>query len=500
MSSKNFIFTAFLCFASTLFGQTNLDSLWNVANTTTDPLLKVDALNDIAYYLRFSNPDSTLIIAEQSEALARANNYALGIGDAKMRLAIGHTNLGNYYRSLQLFLEAHTIFEESDEKVRVASSLNNIGRLYNFIGDQERALEYYEKSSVRFNELEDVREGNILNNIGFIHKQNGNYGTSLKYLRRAWKSADVESDAVRALYPIYNIGSVYMLMNELDSAEIYLDSAAQLSRQLRNQYILSLTKIDQGQMYLKINDVDAAHDAFKEAYDVALTAGMRSELKDASRYLSIVYENQNRLREALQFQKIYQSTSDSLFNQDLARRIALQEAEYEYQQLQIKQEIEQEKQKILQQTKLENAIRTRNSLIVGFIGMTLISYLFFRNFRRKRLANEELKFLNKQIEFQAKELKEANHEIIVMNNNLEKIVNKRTKELKLRNKQLKEYLSSNSHIVRAPLARILGLVDLYDPDDASNLPFINESLQESATELDNALRNINEKLSDEHDT
>lgn len=497
MSLRVFIVSILFCISTALFAQNTIDSLWRIVEETNDPIIKIDHLNLIAYELRSVNPDSTLLIGTQTEKLAIENGYQIGIADAKMRRAIAHTNLGNYYRALQLYLESHSIFYENDSKDRIASCLNNIGRLYNFIGDHDRALEYYKQSATQFAELKDTREGNILNNIGYIYKLEGDYPLAIQYLRRAWKSAAEANDPSRSLYPIYNIGSTYMLMDQLDSAAIYLDSSMELSYQQRNQYILSLTKIDLGQMYLKQNQIMKAESSFREAYEVASEAGMRSELRDASRHLYNVYESQNKLQQALQFLKIYQATNDSLFNRDLARRIALQEAEYEYQQLQVQREIEQEKEKLQQEKELANAIWTRNTLIIGLLAMSIISYLFYRNFTRKRRANEELMLLNKKIEKQAKELQNANHEIIVMNNNLEKIVNKRTEQLKLRNQQLKEYLSSNSHIVRAPLARILGLVDLYDPKDSVNLPFINESLQESATELDNALRSINDKLSDE---
>ena len=489
-----------LCFIATYtIAQVSVDSLWRAMESSTDPIEKVGILNDIAYELRSSNPDSTLLLASQSEELAIANNYELGIGDSKMRMAIAHTNLGNYYRALQLYLEAESIFKRYDSKNRIAACVNNIGRLYNFIGDHDRALEYYNDAATRFAELKAPQEGNILNNIGYIHKLDGSYSKALEYLKRAWQSAQDANDPSRSLYPIYNIGSTYMRMNELDSAYKYLDSSMLLSYKLRNQYILSLTKIDLGQLYLKNNDLQKAEDSFKEAFDVASAAHMRSELRDASRHLSNMYEQKNDLKKAWEFNKIYQATNDSLFNRDLARRIALQEAEYEYQQLRVQQQIEQEKEKLKQEKELANAIGTRNSLIIGLLAMSAIAYLLYFNFKRKRKANDALRALNRQIEQQAQELQSANHEIIVMNNNLEKIVNKRTAELKLRNQQLKEYLSSNSHIVRAPLARILGLVDLYDPNDSVNLPFINESLQESATELDNALRSINDKLSDEHD-
>ena len=128
--------------------------------------------------------------------------------------------------------------------------------------------------------------------------------------------------------------------------------------------------------------------------------------------------------------------------------------------------------------------------------MVIIAYLLYKNARRRKSANEDLRTLNAKIEVQATELKAANEEISGMNANLEALVNERTEEVKRKNRQLQEYLSSNSHIIRAPLARILGLAKLYDPEDTENIAFINENIHESAKELDDALRDINEKLSE----
>ncbi|MEQ9008710.1 MAG: hypothetical protein RLP12_12545 [Ekhidna sp.] len=287
-------------------------------------------------------------------------------------------------------------------------------------------------------------------------------------------------------------------MNLIDSAKIYLDLSLSLSEELRNHYIQSLTLIDMGELHMKQNQLKEAERSFLEAYDVASAAGMRGERRDAAQHLSTIYETQNQYDKALMYHKIFKSTNDSLFNRDLARRMAFQEAEYEFNQKQIKDEVERKKLELEQAKVLNNAIWVRNTLIAGLILMICICYLIYKNFTRKRKANEALRKLNEQIESQAEELRRANLEITVMNNNLETIVNRRTQELKLRNKQLKEYLSSNSHIVRAPLARILGLVDLYEPGDNSNLDFINQSLHISARELDDALRDINKKLSDEN--
>lgn len=58
-------------------------------------------------------------------------------------------------------------------------------------------------------------------------------------------------------------------------------------------------------------------------------------------------------------------------------------------------------------------------------------------------------------------LKEKNAEISTINENLEAIVKTRTVELEKKNEQLTEYAYINSHVLRAPVARISGLHNLF---------------------------------------
>lgn len=482
---------------SPLFAQKKVaDSLLQVINST-DSIDKVDAMYDLAYLMRTTNPDTSILLGEQMEPLAKELDYIQGIGDANAIQGIGYTAIGDYYKALRYFLNAQEQYQLIDAKNSVAGNLNNIGRVYNFIEDYDQALSYYEESAIRFAELKNLRqEGHILNNIGYIHKLRGKYDKALDYLRRSLKRGIDVKDHAFIVYPTYNIGSTYVLLNQIDSAHIYLDKAEALALEYRNRYILSLTNLDRGILFAQLNKEKEALNNLQRAYQVAKEVGMRSEQRDAAKHLSVVYENTNQYETALQYFKIYKSLNDSLINNDVTHRIAFQEAESEFNQRQLLEESQRKGEELLKEQALANAILMRNSLLGGLIFMLIISYLLYINFSRKRKANEELRLLNQKIELQAEELRQANKEITVINSNLEQIVNQRTEELKRKNKQLREYLSDNSHIVRAPLARILGLVDLYDVNDLDNLEFINKSLHESATELDNALREINDKLSE----
>ena len=480
------------------YAQSNADSLRLVIRNLPDGEEKVDAMNQLAFILRVADPDSTILLGRQSKEIAEKIGYETGIAHSQTRRAIAHTSLGNYYRALQLFLKAKTTYILKNDSASIASCVNNMARVYTSINDNRRALDNFKEANNLFRKLGNLSgEGLTLNNIGYIYKLQGAYDSALYFLQQALVRTESLNQEQFTAYPVYNIGAVYMLQNRKDSALIYLKRAEAMAKEYRDQYLLSLTLMDLGRMHLKSSEFDDAEKYLLDAYDVSSLAGMRPERRDASKYLSEAYEKQGNLVEALKYQKDFIAINNSLLNSDLTRKIAFQEAEYEFNQKRFQEEVERKEQELLQERQLTNAIWTRNTLIAGILILALLIFLLYRNFYRKQLAHKTLVKLNKQIEAQAVELKRANKEITTMNNNLEKIVRQRTNELEEKNQKLKSYLSSNSHIVRAPLARILGLVDLYDPKDSENLEFINESLHKSAAELDDALRNINESLSDE---
>ncbi len=92
-------------------------------------------------------------------------------------------------------------------------------------------------------------------------------------------------------------------------------------------------------------------------------------------------------------------------------------------------------------------------------------------------------------------IRRQNQELTESNERLEAAVKKRTSALEQQNQQLTEYAFINSHLLRAPLARILGLSQLF----ASDISYLEDqemvaSLISSTEELDQIIRRISQVL------
>jgi signal transduction histidine kinase len=78
---------------------------------------------------------------------------------------------------------------------------------------------------------------------------------------------------------------------------------------------------------------------------------------------------------------------------------------------------------------------------------------------------------------------------------LEQRVLERTKEIQMRTEQLKKYAYANSHHVRGPLARIMGLIQIIKTEEGNgvNEQYLNY-LSQACDEMDAIIRNISETL------
>jgi len=151
--------------------------------------------------------------------------------------------------------------------------------------------------------------------------------------------------------------------------------------------------------------------------------------------------------------------------------------------------------------------------VIGLIVLVIILTILYKNNKAKAIKNKiisdqkrevdrfnkELIEKNHEIRTQAEELNKANEEIQLINENLEKTVQQRTSKIKLQNEKLKEYAFSNSHKVRAPLARLMGLINLWKRESVTGKEreFIIDNISYSAQELDGIIREIAQILKED---
>jgi signal transduction histidine kinase len=137
------------------------------------------------------------------------------------------------------------------------------------------------------------------------------------------------------------------------------------------------------------------------------------------------------------------------------------------------------------------------SLTYCVVHYVLNAYILYYSTYTVRLQHTEIEKQQKEIVEKSEELKALNESLKNVNANLEEKVVDRTRELEIKNKKLEEYTFINAHKLRAPVATILGLIQLFDYKNILEGEKIMEGLKKTAVELDNAIKDIREKLEEE---
>lgn len=133
-----------------------------------------------------------------------------------------------------------------------------------------------------------------------------------------------------------------------------------------------------------------------------------------------------------------------------------------------------------------------SDFLVNLFFLSLILVVFKRSLDKEEIElktkNEDLKRINAELEIQSTKLTNANKEVQEMRNDLQIKVVERTKKFEEENKRLVEFSFINAHLVRAPLANILGLAQLNENDAGL------EELREGIQEMDQVVRKIADVL------
>jgi signal transduction histidine kinase len=167
---------------------------------------------------------------------------------------------------------------------------------------------------------------------------------------------------------------------------------------------------------------------------------------------------------------------------------------------------ERENYQLRSETKLKEAdLEFRDLLIAAVSGSLIITgILAVILFRQRKvilkankdlqIKNEEISFQKNAIESQAEALLILNDELLDLNKTLAGRIDERTKQISHQDKKLAEYTFMNSHKLRAPLASILGLINLFQHARPAEQKIILDYLKTCGEQLDNTVRAINHNL------
>lgn len=225
--------------------------LFKLAGDTYRQMLAVQAvgiahaqLNEFRTALRFLG-----------EALSFAQRNDDERSQAPIETSLGGVNdvLGEIAKSHQHFERARMLANRLGDTPTEGSALNNIGKLYNDVGDYQRALDYYLKALPLFADS-PARRAIALNNIGVAYSSLAEPERALDYLRQSLAISKTGPDRNAESYTLSNIGFAYNRLLKYQEALDYYGQARAIQQKTGNRAqeaetldLLGINYFDMGQ-------------------------------------------------------------------------------------------------------------------------------------------------------------------------------------------------------------------------------------------------------------
>jgi tetratricopeptide (TPR) repeat protein len=316
--------------------------------------------------------------------------------------------LEDYEEALKSFLGALEIAEKQNIISNRAFISNNIGTIYDLMGDTQNALNYYENALTLNEQL-----GNTMaiaytkHNIGIIFKTLNQYKKADRYFQSSLKTAINQNDALAIAYNYHHIADMYLRQNKTRQALNYANKS------------------------LKIAEKQHLSTATFQNYKL----------------ISRIYQKMQQPDAALKHYTRYTQLKDSVFNSQSQKRI--EDIQNAYQRVHIEKRIalleKEQKQNQLELEKSNAKIRNRNTMLFILSSATILILLFggvlIAQIKQKKEAINKLNIRNEEINQQNEEINQQNEEIKVQRDNLSEL-NKRItaqkEEIQCQNEALEE--------------------------------------------------------------
>ena len=300
---------------------------------------------------------------------------------------------GNYPEALRYLYMSLLVRERRNDPLELATIYNNIGLVYMKLWNWQKAHEYFTLATLQFKAPDRPDEETLVN-----------LATCLVYMRRFEEAhqrfAEFEKTCGKDCSPgllcdFYNAkGGMYLNQEDLESARIYFQKALKLA------YHHSL-EADQEIAYDNLSNLEMRNENYAvarmyadSALQVALTLGIPHRIESNYRQLAELENFLNHPENSVKFWFRYDSMRRQVKGLEVMNEIYSSELEW----------IENGFTSELARQEEQISSTQKTNVIIGIMAgfLTVVAFLWWYNYRKKKIALENLENAQRQLVRQEK--------------------------------------------------------------------------------------------------
>lgn len=332
--------------------------------------LAFNELNDLTLAIKYTNELIVLSRKSKNDLYLFRGYYLRG---NKLKLK------GNLQEALSDFLLAIKIAQNSKNLVGEGVTYMAMANVFSVMKDTKKAYSYYEKAiAILRKSNEPLKLASALSNLGDEYLKNNQLAQALECFSESGTYFEKSGYTSGIAYTLGNMGVIYFKQGKNKEAESNLNQAIQSLESIEDFYGISEYLIHLSDIYSKQNNWSKALSAAKRSYQLAVKNGYKDQISTSSLQLSKIYESTHKSNLSLSYFKKYVAYKDSVSNVKMVQDLADLRTNFEVSKKQAEVNIlekESEIQKLL-------AKKQQNVIYATVVAIILISLLVVGLFRR----------------------------------------------------------------------------------------------------------------------
>lgn len=360
----------FTCLVTNLWGQENqkkIDSILQRINQTEVDTIKARNYLELSDLTMYNDQKKTLEYLEKAQSLYQKHNNDKGVAKLYAQMA------NYYYRLGQIDSARHYLVNSVDKSLELGDTLrasvirHNIGILDHYQGNTESANAIMDENIPVFAKFNDsLHLGNALLLKGKIGMTNGFFNIALQETQKALKIHRALNDDFRIAEDLFQIGVIYQTtedhekakaifeesidhykkienyqsvaqalnyladskikLNQLESAEVDLDSALSLSKKLEYNANIARVYFNKGLLEYNREAYPKAISELQTSLDLWKTIDSPYNEATSLYYMGQAYEKQGDLPQALTYFDKSLAIADQLEDPEILGKVYLAKA------------------------------------------------------------------------------------------------------------------------------------------------------------------------------
>ncbi|MEO8960731.1 MAG: ATP-binding protein [Ginsengibacter sp.] len=344
------------------------DSLKRLLNFTRNDSIRFEILGQLAYSYAWSNPDTSIIYAQDQLLLAKSLKSVKVEGRALWSNGVVASTMGNYSQALDFFLQNLIIAEKLNDQEELFRSNLGLCVTYRDQGNYENAIYYAYKCKNAAETLDSGRKSRIFMHIASVYEKFNHLDSALLYAQSTYEIEKVINEKKKWGALAYIFGNIYAKKGKYALALQHYRGGIQIASNWNVQKDLVEIYNGMAKTFLATGHIDSSIFYAKQAILVGSSTQYLNGVIVAGELLSGIYQSHHNNDSALKYNKQTAAAKDNMFNREKVNQV---------QNIVFKERLRK------QEIAVEN-IQYRNSVRIIFFFIVLVcviafTILYFRN-------------------------------------------------------------------------------------------------------------------------